>query len=31
MIVFLASVSFAVGEWTRRPVMVFLLPVWSSC
>ncbi len=27
MIVFLASVSFAVGEWTRRPVLVFLLPV----
>ncbi len=26
-IVFLAGVSFAVGEWTRRPVLVFLLPV----
>ena len=26
-IIFLAGVSFAVGEWTRRPVLVFLLPV----
>ncbi len=26
-IVFLAGVSFAVGEWTRRPVLVYLLPV----
>ena len=26
-IVFLAGVSFAIGEWTRRPVLVFLLPV----
>jgi ABC-2 type transport system permease protein len=26
-IVFLAGVSFAIGEWTRRPVVVFLLPV----
>ena len=26
-IVFLAGVSFAVGEWTRRAVLVFLLPV----
>jgi hypothetical protein len=26
-IVFLAGVSFLVGEWTRRPVVVFLLPV----
>jgi ABC-type transport system involved in multi-copper enzyme maturation permease subunit len=26
-IVFLAGVSFALGEWTRRPVLVFLLPV----
>ena len=24
-IVFLAGVSFAVGEWTRRPVLVFCL------
>lgn len=27
MIVFMAGLSFAVGEWTRRPVLVFLLPV----
>jgi ABC-2 type transport system permease protein len=27
MIIFLAGVSFAVGEWSRRPVLVFLLPV----
>ena len=27
MIVFLAGLSFLVGEWTRRPVAVFLLPV----
>ncbi len=26
-IVFLAGLSFLVGEWTRRPVAVFLLPV----
>ena len=26
-IVFLAGVSFAIGEWTRRPMLVFLLPV----
>jgi ABC-2 type transport system permease protein len=26
-IVFLAGVSFAIGEWMRRPVLVFLLPV----
>ena len=26
-IVFLAGVSFVVGEWTRRAVLVFLLPV----
>ena len=26
-IVFLAGFAFAVGEWTRRPVAVFLLPV----
>ena len=26
-IVFLAGVSFAMGEWTRRAVLVFLLPV----
>ncbi len=26
-IVFLAGVSFAIGEWSRRPVLVFLLPV----
>ena len=26
-IVFLAGVSFAIGEWTRRSVLVFLLPV----
>ena len=24
-IVFLAGVSFSVGEWTRRPVLVFCL------
>ncbi len=27
MIVFLAGLSFLVGEWTRRPVAVFLLPL----
>ena len=27
MIVFLAGLSFLVGEWTRRPVAVYLLPV----
>ena len=27
MVVFLAGISFAIGEWTRRPVLVFLLPV----
>ena len=26
-IVFLAGVSFAVGEWTRRPILLFFLPV----
>lgn len=26
-IVFFAGIAFAVGEWTRRPVAVFLLPV----
>jgi ABC-2 type transport system permease protein len=26
-IVFLAGLAFAVGEWTRRPVLVFILPV----
>ncbi len=26
-IVFLAGISFAVGEWSRRPILVFLLPV----
>src|SRR5580704_9157856 len=26
-IIFLAGVSFAVGEWTRRPILLFLLPV----
>jgi ABC-2 type transport system permease protein len=26
-IVFLAGLSFAVGEWSRRPILVFLLPV----
>ncbi|HEV8067853.1 MAG TPA: M1 family aminopeptidase [Planctomycetaceae bacterium] len=26
-IVFLSGVSFAVGEWTRRPILLFLLPV----
>jgi ABC-2 type transport system permease protein len=26
-IVFLAGISFAVGEWTRRPILLFLLPV----
>lgn len=26
-IVFFAGISFLVGEWTRRPVLVFLLPV----
>jgi ABC-2 type transport system permease protein len=27
MIVFLAGLSFAVGEWSRRPILVFILPV----
>jgi ABC-type transport system involved in multi-copper enzyme maturation permease subunit len=27
LLVFMAGLSFAVGEWTRRPVLVFLLPV----
>lgn len=27
MLVFLAGISFAVGEWTRRPILVFVLPV----
>ena len=26
-IVFLAGLSFAVGEWSRRPILVFVLPV----
>ncbi len=26
-IIFFAGIAFAVGEWTRRPVAVFLLPV----
>jgi ABC-2 type transport system permease protein len=26
-IVFLAGLSFAVGEWSRRPILVFFLPV----
>jgi hypothetical protein len=26
-IVFLAGISFSIGEWTRRPVLVFVLPV----
>jgi hypothetical protein len=26
-IVFLAGVTFAVGEWTRKPILVFVLPV----
>jgi ABC-2 type transport system permease protein len=26
-VVFIAGVSFAVGEWSRRPVLVFFLPV----
>jgi len=26
-VIFLAGLSFAVGEWTRRPVLVFFLPV----
>ena len=26
-IVFLAGLAFAVGEWTRRPILVFVLPV----
>ena len=26
-IVFLAGLSFAVGEWSRRPIVVFVLPV----
>ncbi len=26
-IIFMAGLSFAAGEWTRRPVLVFLLPV----
>jgi ABC-2 type transport system permease protein len=28
-IVFTAGISFAVGEWTRRPILLFLLPVAS--
>jgi ABC-2 type transport system permease protein len=27
MLIFLAGASFAVGEWTRRPILVFVLPV----
>ena len=26
-VVFMAGVSFAIGEWTRRPVLVFFLPL----
>ena len=26
-VIFMAGVSFAVGEWTRKPVLVFFLPV----
>ena len=26
-IVFLAGLAFAVGEWSRRPILVFVLPV----
>jgi ABC-2 type transport system permease protein len=26
-VVFLAGLSFAVGEWSRRPILVFILPV----
>jgi ABC-2 type transport system permease protein len=26
-IIFLAGLSFAVGEWSRRPILVFVLPV----
>ncbi len=29
MIVFLAGASFAIGELTRRPIVVFLLPVFT--
>jgi ABC-type transport system involved in multi-copper enzyme maturation permease subunit len=27
LLVFLAGISFAMGEWTRRPILVFVLPV----
>jgi ABC-type transport system involved in multi-copper enzyme maturation permease subunit len=27
LVIFLAGISFAVGEWTRRPILVFVLPV----
>ena len=27
MLIFLTGISFAVGEWTRRPILVFVLPV----
>jgi len=32
-VVFMAGVSFAMGEWTRRPVLVFFLPlvVFLAC
>ena len=30
-IVFLAGASLAVGEWTRRTILVFLLPLASLC
>lgn len=27
-VVFIAGVSFAIGEWTRKPILVFVLPIF---